>query len=107
MTHTGTRPAAALRVSAVLVSYNSMEDLLRNLPPLLAATSRDTDEVIVVDNDSSDLTSEVVPRLFPEVRLIRAGSNLGFGGAVNLAAAQARGRTLLVLNPDVACARAI
>ena len=78
-----------------------MEDLLRNLPPLLAATSRDTDEVIVVDNDSSDLTSEVVPRLFPEVRLIRAGSNLGFGGAVNLAAAQARGRTLLVLNPDV------
>lgn len=101
MTRTGPRPPAALRVSAVLVSYNSKEDLLRNLPLLLAATSRDTDEVIVVDNDSSDLTSEVVARLFPEVRLIVAGSNLGFGGAVNLAAPQARGRNLLVLNPDV------
>jgi GT2 family glycosyltransferase len=33
--------------------------------------------------------------------LIEAGSNLGFGGAVNLAALQARGRTLLVLNPDL------
>ncbi len=90
-----------IRVSAILVSYNSKEDLLRNLPSLLEATSRETDEVILVDNDSSDLTSEMVPRLFPEVRLIEAGSNLGFGGAVNLAAAQARGRTLLVLNPDL------
>ena len=83
------------------MSYNSEEDLLRTLPTLLEATSRQTDEIILVDNDSSDLTSEVVPRLFPEVRLIEARSNLGFGGAVNLAAAQARGRTLLVLNPDV------
>ena len=90
-----------IRVSAILVSYNSKEDLLRNLPPLLEATSRDTDEVILVDNNSSDLTAEIVSRLFPEVRVIEAGSNLGFGGAVNLAAAQARGRTLLILNPDV------
>src|SRR6202522_2065086 len=90
-----------IRVSAILVSYNSKEDLLRNLPSLLEATSREIDEVILVDNDSSDLTSELVPRLFPEVQLIEAGSNLGFGGAVNLAAVQARGRTLLILNPDL------
>ncbi len=90
-----------IRVSAILVSYNSKEDLLKNLPSLLEATSRETDEVILVDNDSTDLTSEVVRRVFPEVRLIEAGSNLGFGGAVNLAAVQARGRTLLVLNPDL------
>jgi hypothetical protein len=90
-----------IRVSAILVSYNSKEDLLRNLPSLLEATSREIDEVILVDNDSSDLTSELVPCLFPEVQLIEAGSNLGFGGAVNLAAVQARGRTLLILNPDL------
>jgi GT2 family glycosyltransferase len=90
-----------IRVSAVLVSYNSKEDLLKNLPSLLEATSRETDEVILVDNDSTDSTSEVVRSVFPDVRLIEAGENLGFGGAVNLAAVQARGRTLLVLNPDL------
>jgi N-acetylglucosaminyl-diphospho-decaprenol L-rhamnosyltransferase len=99
--HPSVMSGTDVRVSAILVSYNSKEDLLKNLPSLLEATSRETDEVILVDNDSTDSTSEVVGRVFPGVRLIEAGSNLGFGGAVNLAAVQARGRTLLVLNPDL------
>jgi N-acetylglucosaminyl-diphospho-decaprenol L-rhamnosyltransferase len=56
--------------------------------------------VHVVDNDSGDGTAEMVEREFGEVRLTRAGSNLGFSAANNLAIRNSSAPYVLVLNPD-------
>jgi N-acetylglucosaminyl-diphospho-decaprenol L-rhamnosyltransferase len=59
-------------------------------------------EVIVVDNHSSDGSPEEIERRFPWVKLIRSEDNSGFARANNLAARQATGKYLLLLNNDTA-----
>ena len=59
------------------------------------------EEVIVVDNASSDGSAEMVAAEFPEVTLVRSHENLGFGRANNLAIARARGSHLALVNSDV------
>lgn len=57
--------------------------------------------MIVVDNASTDGSAEAIEGEFGgQVEVIRAGSNLGFAGANNLAASRAKGEYLLLLNPD-------
>ena len=57
-------------------------------------------ETIVLDNASHDGSPRAVAERFPSVRVIQSASNMGFAAGVNRAAACARGRSLLVLNPD-------
>ncbi|WP_250876388.1 glycosyltransferase family 2 protein [Luteibacter anthropi] len=60
-------------------------------------------EVIVVDNGSADGIPESLDRAYADdarVRIVYNRANLGFGPAVNRGAAEARGDSLLVLNPD-------
>ena len=58
-------------------------------------------EIIVVDNNSSDGSPEVVERDFPSVRLIRSGGNLGFAKANNIGMRLSKGRYLGLINSDV------
>jgi GT2 family glycosyltransferase len=60
-------------------------------------------ELILIDNASRDGVPQAIARAHEgdlRLRLIYSYTNLGFGPAVNRAARQARGSTLLVLNPD-------
>jgi GT2 family glycosyltransferase len=57
-------------------------------------------EVLVVDNNSSDGSPEMVEAEFPRASLIRSAINLGFGAANNLAIEAARGRYVVLLNSD-------
>jgi N-acetylglucosaminyl-diphospho-decaprenol L-rhamnosyltransferase len=57
-------------------------------------------EVIVVDNASTDGSVEMVQAEFPGVRLITNVENRGFPVANNQGIAAARGRYVLLLNPD-------
>jgi GT2 family glycosyltransferase len=86
-------------VSVVLVSYNTREHTLKNLAALQAGTVVPI-EVIVVDNASTDNSAVAVAHAYPEVCVLRQPTNLGFGNAVNLGAARARGRWILLINPD-------
>jgi hypothetical protein len=70
------------------------------LESLYAETQSASFEVIVVDNASSDGSAQAIREAFPDVQLIEPGANLGFAKANNLAAESARGRNLLLLNPD-------
>jgi hypothetical protein len=84
------------RVSVVVVSYNTRADLRRCLDHL--ERSREPVEIIVVDNASRDGSAAEARR--PGVRLFPSPVNQGFAAANNLGARQARGRLLLLLNPD-------
>jgi len=57
-------------------------------------------EIIVVDNASTDGSVEIVRVEFPGVRLIANADNRGFPAANNQGIAVARGRYVLLLNPD-------
>jgi N-acetylglucosaminyl-diphospho-decaprenol L-rhamnosyltransferase len=87
-------------VSVVVVTYRCRDVARACLASLYEGTGDVSFEVIVVDNASGDGTEAMVSEEFPEARLFALDHNLGFGQAVNLAAEQARGEYLLLLNPD-------
>ncbi|MGF1502589.1 MAG: glycosyltransferase family 2 protein [Paracoccaceae bacterium] len=86
-------------VSILIVSYNTRDmtlDCLRSV----AAETRVPHEVILLDNASGDGSAEAVAAAYPAVRLMAERENHGFAKANNIAAQLARGRYLLLLNPD-------
>lgn len=87
-------------ISTLIISYNTREKTLACLESVCAWT-RETDcEVIVLDNASTDDSAEAVAERFPDVKLIASESNHGFARGNNIAAEQATGKYLLLLNPD-------
>jgi GT2 family glycosyltransferase len=87
------------RLSVVVVTYNCREAVGRSLPRLTDQL-RDGDELVVVDNGSTDGTPEAVRELAPGAALLEPGTNLGFAAGCNAGAARASGELLLFLNPD-------
>ena len=87
-------------LSIVIVSYNTKELLNDCLTSINNATKPKSTEVFVVDNASSDRTVEHIKKQFPQVKLIANKKNLGFSKANNLAIKKAKGKYILVLNPD-------
>ena len=81
---------------AVIITRNRRDALaivlqrLRDLP---------VEEILVVDNDSTDGTADLVRGLDDSVRLLEPGENLALAGR-NLAADQATGELLLMLDDD-------
>lgn len=68
-------------VASVTVAYNSAHVLPRQIDALLRQ-SRPLDEIVVVDNASSDGTPELLARRYPRVKVIKMSENVGAGGAV-------------------------
>lgn len=87
-------------LSILIVTYNSARLIGRLLEHLANDLQGLSAEVIVVDNASRDGTAALVGLQYPWVKLIASPDNLGFAAGNNLAAKQARGRYLLLLNPD-------
>jgi GT2 family glycosyltransferase len=87
-------------VSVAIVHYETPELLLRCLEALRLAVDNVATEVFVVDNDSAFFDPAACERAFPGVHVISNDSNLGFATASNQALRIARGRYLLLLNPD-------
>ncbi len=85
----------------IIPSYNGVELLTR----MLTSLSRQSlaHEVIVVDNGSTDATAQILAERFPEVRVVRLKTNLGFGRALNRGVAACRASMLVFLNNDVVC----
>lgn len=78
------------RNTAVIVpNWNGAEMLAKCLSSLEKQTVKT--EIIVVDNGSSDNSTETVKKNFPNVRLIKNFKNLGFAGGVNKGIKQAMG----------------
>lgn len=92
-------------IGAVLVSYDSAEDLPSCLAALLAADG--LVRVVVVDNASGDASREVVSRIEDDrVELVGLEINTGFAGGCNRGFA-ALGRDIEIVafvNPDVVVA---
>ena len=95
----GTEQAGSL--SIVIVNWNSGEMLRRCLESMAdSAELRRVARVVVVDNNSHDLSCHDLPSLPVPVTLIRNDSNRGFAAACNQGADACPADYLLFLNPD-------
>lgn len=89
------------QVSVVVLNWNG----LAHLKPCFASLREldypsDRLELILVDNGSSDGSIQFMRNHFPEVRLVKNGTNLGFATANNIGAREARGQYVAFLNND-------
>jgi hypothetical protein len=88
-------------ISVVIVGWNAKHYLELCLNSLAEAPPSRSTEVIVVDNASSDGSSEMIKAKFPNVTVIRSEENLGFSRGNNLGIQQCQGRYIALVNPDV------
>ncbi|GIU80565.1 MAG: glycosyl transferase [Bryobacteraceae bacterium] len=87
-------------VSVTIVTYNSGRYIKRCLESVLAQKGPQF-EVIVVDNNSTDGTRDILERYEDRCTIIYNDRNVGFAAAQNQAIRRARGNWVLTLNPDV------
>jgi GT2 family glycosyltransferase len=94
-------PSEPPEVSVIMVVFRTGPALFNAIPHVLAEPL--VDEFIVVDNGSSpddEVTLRQIAEREPRFRLIQGHGNIGFARGCNLAARTAKGRHLVVLNPD-------
>lgn len=89
-----------MQLSVIIVNYNVRHFLEQALLSVRKACQGLETEVIVVDNHSVDGSVQMVRDVFPEVQLIANEHNPGFSVANNQAIHQAKGKYILLLNPD-------
>jgi Predicted glycosyltransferases len=95
------RSPFSLALSIIVVSADSGQALRECVRSVLASPL--SLELILVDNASHDGMPSAIERAHEHdlrLKVIYNRANLGFGPAVNLAAKQAHGHALLILNPD-------
>ncbi|PWA10791.1 glycosyltransferase family 2 protein [Flavobacterium laiguense] len=93
-----------MQLSVIILNYNvcyflelcvlSVENALKNIDS----------EIIVIDNNSSDDSCEMMKTRFPNVKLIQNNQNLGFPKGNNIGVEQASGEYICILNPDTVVA---
>jgi N-acetylglucosaminyl-diphospho-decaprenol L-rhamnosyltransferase len=88
-----------VRLSVVIVTFNSREAVARSVPALCAQLGAG-DELVVVDNGSTDGTPDAVAELAPRATVVRNRANEGFAAGCNAGVAACSGDLVVLLNPD-------
>ena len=93
-----------MQLSVIILNYNVRFFLEQCVASVQEALSNIDSEIIVVDNHSQDGSCEMIKSRFPNVKLIKNNSNLGFPKGNNIGVAQANGKYICILNPDTVVA---
>lgn len=86
-------------VAVAILNYNGAALLEQFLPSVLAFSGQA--QIVVIDNDSHDLSVEVLQAKFPEVQIIRLDQNHGFCGGYNRGMQHIGKPITILLNSDV------
>lgn len=92
-------PSPPVELSVVIVNFNAGRLLGECVASVRRFAGDVALELLVVDNASTDASLDIL-REYPEVQCLRNPTNVGFARAVNQALAVAKGRDVLLLNPD-------
>jgi O-antigen biosynthesis protein len=94
------KEGGTLDLSIIIVNYNVKEFLQNLIHSISKSSPKISREIIIVDNASNDGSVEFIKEKFPEVNLIANNKNLGFSKANNIGMKLAKGKYILLLNPD-------
>lgn len=86
-------------VSIIIVNYNG-KALLKDCLESIRSSEASEEEIIIVDNASTDGSADYIKKEFPHVKLIALDKNYGFALANNIGAETAAGEYIVFLNND-------
>lgn len=88
-------------ISFVIVNYKSKGLTLNCIQSIKTADFNNLNiEIIVVDNNSEDSLGEILAWQYPDIIFIQNSCNSGMGAGNNIGLKRARGKYLVVMNPD-------
>ena len=99
----GTSPIPNSRCSIIMLNWNGKHLLRESLPALGKALSftGQHHEIIIVDNGSSDGSTDWLREHYPQFRLLPLKENIGFGEGNNLGVKKASHDVIIFLNNDM------
>ncbi len=92
--------SACFECSIIIPVFNKLELTQQCLMHLAEVTKEISYEVVIVDNHSSDGTSEFLQSLDGDIQIIQNSTNVGFAKGCNQGAQAAKGKHLVFLNND-------
>ncbi len=88
-------------ISIIIVSYNVKEYIISCVESIYKhSKSNHSFEIVVVDNNSKDGTTNSLVKEFPKISLIKNKYNVGFSIAANQGVKLCQGKYIFILNPD-------
>ena len=88
------------KISIIVLFYNGERFYQDCLSSLKSALNGD-EEVLLIDNNSSDSTYRLIKRNYHEFKIIKLKRNLGFSGGMNFGIKKTSGDIVLILNQDI------
>jgi GT2 family glycosyltransferase len=86
-------------VSILVLNWNG-ETVIRKSLESIRRLTYPKKEVIVIDNNSTDSSVEIIRKEFPEFQLVQNNKNLGFAAGMNKGIKRAKGSLILLYNND-------
>jgi GT2 family glycosyltransferase len=93
-----------MQLSVIILNYNVRYFLEQCVLSVQAALQHIDGEIIVIDNNSSDDSCQMMKTRFPDIKLIENKENTGFPKGNNIGVAEAKGEYICILNPDTVVA---
>ncbi len=90
-----------MQISIIIVNYNVFNDIVICIKSIAKNLSKIDNEIIVVDNKSTDRSIDKITNAFPFVKYVPLDANHGFGYANNAGMRAASGKYFLLVNPDI------
>ena len=88
------------KLSIIIVNYNSGEELIVCIKSIRRYLSNVSYEIIVIDNNSTDNSRELLKESTMDINKIFLENNTGYAIANNYGMEQCKGEYILLLNPD-------
>ena len=88
------------KVSIIIPVYNHLKLTMECINDVIKTSGVDL-EIIVVDDGSKEPISRIIPKLFPDVKLLTNENNLGFAKTVNKGIRSASSNLICLLNNDI------
>ena len=89
-----------MRFSIIVIHRNGLNRLRSTLDSIISATSL-IDEIILVDNASTDNSIQEISKIYEGINIIKNTVNLGYGRAANQAINSGKGKYFLICNNDI------
>ncbi len=88
-------------ISVAILNWNGVELLQKFLGSVVEHTPADLCDVVVIDNGSTDSSTEYIAATYPSVRIVQLDQNYGFTGGYNRGIEQLDSKYVILLNSDV------